>query len=94
MKNVFYFILKAVFVLNIFNFLCYLLGHAEKTACFLSFQLLPFYGNIVEVHYETDRSTCKMIDYTAWKTTVIYNAVLVMVHVSIKLNFKQKFLYL
>ena len=31
-KNAFYFILKALFVLKIFNFLLWLFGHAEKTA--------------------------------------------------------------
>ena len=31
MKNVFYFILKALFVLNIFKFLSWLFGHVEKT---------------------------------------------------------------
>ena len=30
MKNVFYFTLKAVFVLKIFKFLCWLFGHVEK----------------------------------------------------------------
>ena len=32
MENAFYFILKALFILKIFKFLSYLLGHAEKTA--------------------------------------------------------------
>ena len=32
MKNSFYFILKALFVLKIFNFLSRLFGHVEKTA--------------------------------------------------------------
>ena len=32
MKNAFYFILKALFVLKIFKFLSWLFGHAEKTA--------------------------------------------------------------
>ena len=32
MKNVFYFILKALFVLKIFKFLSWLFGHIEKTA--------------------------------------------------------------
>ena len=32
MKNVFYFILKAIFVLKIFKFLPLLLRHVEKTA--------------------------------------------------------------
>ena len=32
MKNAFYFILKAVFVLKIFKFLSSLFGHIEKTA--------------------------------------------------------------
>ena len=32
MKNVFYFILKALFVLKIFKFLYWLFGHVEKTA--------------------------------------------------------------
>ena len=31
MKNVFHFILKALFVLKIFKFLSWLFGHAEKT---------------------------------------------------------------
>ena len=31
MKNVFYFILKALFVLKIFRFLSWLFGHAGKT---------------------------------------------------------------
>ena len=31
-KNTFYFILKALFVLKIFNFLSWLFGHVEKTA--------------------------------------------------------------
>ena len=31
MKNAFYFILKALFVLKIFKFLSQLFGHAEKT---------------------------------------------------------------
>ena len=33
MKNVFYFILKAIFVLKIFEFLPYVFGPVEKTAC-------------------------------------------------------------
>ena len=32
MKNAFYFILKALFVLKIFKFLSWLFGHVEKTA--------------------------------------------------------------
>ena len=32
MKNAFYFILKALYVLKIFNFLSLLFGHVEKTA--------------------------------------------------------------
>ena len=32
MKNAFYFILKALFVLEIFKFLLLLYGHVEKTA--------------------------------------------------------------
>ena len=32
MKNVFYFILKALFVLKTFNFLSWLFGYVEKTA--------------------------------------------------------------
>ena len=32
MKNAFYFTLKALFVLKIFKFLSWLLGHVEKTA--------------------------------------------------------------
>ena len=32
MKNVFYLILKALFVLKIFKFLSWLFGHVEKTA--------------------------------------------------------------
>ena len=32
MKNVFYFILKALFVLKIFKFLSWLFGHVEETA--------------------------------------------------------------
>ena len=32
LENVFYFILKAVFVLTILKFLCWLFGHVEKTA--------------------------------------------------------------
>ena len=32
MKNAFYFILKAFFVLKIFRFLSWLFGHVEKTA--------------------------------------------------------------
>ena len=32
MKNAFYFILKAFFVLKIFKFLSWLFGHVEKTA--------------------------------------------------------------
>ena len=32
MKNTFYFILKALFDLNRFNFLSWLLGHVEKMA--------------------------------------------------------------
>ena len=32
LKNAFYFILKALFILNIFNFLFWLFGHVEKTA--------------------------------------------------------------
>ena len=32
MKNTFYFILKALFVLKIFKFLSWLFGHVEKTA--------------------------------------------------------------
>ena len=32
MKNDFYFILKALFVLKIFKFLSWLFGHVEKTA--------------------------------------------------------------
>ena len=31
-KNVFYFILKALFVLRIFKFLCWHFGHVEETA--------------------------------------------------------------
>ena len=31
MKNAFYYILKALFVLKIFNFLSWLFGHVEKT---------------------------------------------------------------
>ena len=32
MKNTFHFILKALFVLNIFEFMSWLFGHIEKTA--------------------------------------------------------------
>ena len=32
MKNAFYFILKALFVLKIFKFLSWLFGHVERTA--------------------------------------------------------------
>ena len=32
MKNAFHFILKVLFVLKIFTFLCWLFGHVEKTA--------------------------------------------------------------
>ena len=32
MKNAFYFILKALFVLKIFKFLSWVFGHVEKTA--------------------------------------------------------------
>ena len=32
MKNAFYFILKALFVLKIFNYLSSLIGHVEETA--------------------------------------------------------------
>ena len=33
MKNIFYFILKALLVLNMFKFLSSRFGHVEKTAC-------------------------------------------------------------
>ena len=32
MKNAFYFILKALFILKLFKFLSWLFGHVEKTA--------------------------------------------------------------
>ena len=46
MKNVFYFILKALFVLKIFKFLSWTFGHLEKTAWLerdkINFKIPPF----------------------------------------------------
>ena len=46
MKNVFYFILKALFVLKIFKFLSWPFGHVEKTARLerdkINFKIPPF----------------------------------------------------
>ena len=43
MKNAFYFILKALFVLKIFKFLSWLFGHIEKTA---SLEILGWFRNL------------------------------------------------
>ena len=65
-KNAFYFILEALFVLDIFNFLSWLFGPAEKTAWFkasqpvsqtITIHILPSLGQVIKYNEKWDRET-------------------------------------
>ena len=62
MKNDFYFILKALFVLKIFKFLSWLFGHIEKTAW-----LERLIKNNFEIYVVTAWSTMNYNTHIAWQ---------------------------